>query len=74
MTRQEFIDIIAKNAPKCQWLSYTVVIEGKGVGVKAFGKWVQRLECNGLKTTVEECKTLKEFKLKVAEALDGVMR
>lgn len=74
MTKQELAELVLANASKGKWLSCTVDVEGRSVGVKAFGKWVQRLECNGIRATVEECKTLKDFKPKVLSAIEGVMR
>jgi hypothetical protein len=54
-----------------QWLSCTLpytLPDGTTVhvGIKAFGRWVQRLECCGIVSNVPEQKTNKRF----AELLD----
>ena len=65
MNLYQFTKMICDNYKSNKWLSgyYDVEISGVtySIGIKAYGKWVQRLECNGKITSVEECKTLKAF-------------
>ena len=44
------------------------------VGVKAFGRWVQRMECNGIRTDVPEQKTIRAFKQHVIAAVVSIAR
>lgn len=47
MTRQEFIKMVARNHNTGQWLNGTYDVDGTQVGVKAYGKWLQRLQVPG---------------------------
>jgi len=70
---EDFITLVVSNHNSKKWLSCTFQVAGSHgvmpVSVKAYGKWCQRLQCHGLTTTVEECKTVKAFK----EALTAEM-
>ena len=35
------------------WINGTETIEGKTVGIKAHGKWIQRIEVNGMRDSGE---------------------
>lgn len=71
MNLHQFVKMICDNHKTGQWLIgfYDVEISGKSycIGVKTYGKCVQRLECAGLVISVEESKTLKSF----AAAIEG---
>lgn len=81
MTIQEIAKAIADNAKTGKWLSCQFQVEhpqavggSYSVGVKAFGKWVQRLECVGLVDSIPEQKTLKALQEKVIESLEGMAK
>lgn len=65
-TVQAVAQAIADNAKTKQWLSCTFQVQTEkgvfSVGVKAFGKWVQRIECCGFVDGVPEQKTLKALR------------
>lgn len=72
-TIDTLIDAIADNAKSGQWLSSHFWVTHGGVnhfiGIKAFGKWVQRIEVCGLVDSVPEQKTLKALKAETAAAI-----
>lgn len=74
MTKQEFVELLLANVRTNKWLSCTVDVEGRKVGVKAYRRWVQRLECCGITATVNECRTQREFSKQILQELEGVMR
>ena len=41
MNRSDFLKLVKSNAKTGRWLSGTYTVEGKPVGVKAYGLWVQ---------------------------------
>lgn len=65
-TVEQVAQAIADNAKTGKWLScHFQVKTEKGVipiGVKAFGKWVQRIEVFGIVGSVEEKRTLRDLK------------
>lgn len=80
MTIQEIAQAVADNAKSGKWLSCTFQLSAPGavggtvsVGIKAFGKWVQRVECAGLVDGVPEQKTLKALKEKTADLITGMV-
>lgn len=81
LTMEQFAQAVADNAKTGQWLNCTFKLthpEAVGgtfaVGVKAFGKWVQRIECQGIRDTIPEQKTLKAFKAAVVESVNGLLQ
>lgn len=80
MNKKEFIDLIVKNHNSGKWLSCTQKVElgynaqAVYVGVKAYGKWVQIMEINGVKGSTSEKKTIKAFRVEVEELLNGLLR
>lgn len=60
-----------------RWLSATFLVDYKGqcfaVGVKAYGKWVQRIECCGITSSTVEVRTLRDFEDRVRTELSGVL-
>jgi hypothetical protein len=74
---QIFADIQAAAKAK-KWVCCTYRINtDKGVfslGVKAYGRWVQRMECCGLATTVEEKKTWRAFNTAFHDSVNGLVR
>jgi hypothetical protein len=47
MNRADFIKLVKGNAKSGQWLNGNYIVEGKQVGVKAFGLWVQACVIEG---------------------------
>lgn len=74
MERQEFIGLVVKNHSSKQWINGTETIDGVTIGVKAYGKWVQRLQRmdTGAYTSFE-AKTVKDFREKMATELEKIM-
>ena len=78
VTIDEFVELVANNAKSKQWLNCTVAVkhpeqaEPKQIGIKAFGLWVQRIECNGLVDSVSEQKTKKQFKLMLTATIQAM--
>lgn len=74
MEKQKFIDLVVKNHSSKQWINGTETIDGVTIGVKAYGKWVQRLQRldTGTYTTFEAV-TVKEFREKMAAELEKIM-
>lgn len=74
MTKQEFIDMVAANHKRGKWLSCTVSVEGVNVGIKSYGKWVQRMEANCKPYySGTECKTVKAFKSEISDGIDYLL-
>jgi len=46
-TPEAFAADVAKEA-KAAWVNGTYDVNGQAVGIKAYGKWVQRINCNCL--------------------------
>lgn len=65
MTPEELLNEVKAAARSGRWLNCTVPIDtAEGpikVGIKAYGKWVQRMESAGVMTGVPERRTWKEF-------------
>jgi len=79
MNIEQIADAVVANAKTGKWLNCTFELEGPGyfghpvrVGIKAYGKWVQRIECCGLVDGVLEQKTLKALKAEVVAALTNM--
>lgn len=74
MNRQEFINMVAANHKTGKWISCTVEVEGVQVGVKAFGKWVQRMEGNCKPYfSGAECKTVSTFKSQIEQGINYIL-
>lgn len=70
MTKEEFIDMVVTNHSSGQWLNGTFTVEGKKLGIKAYGKWVQVLHAGTCKDgSASGIKTVKAFK----EAVTGMV-
>lgn len=73
LTIAQLAQVIADNAKTGKWLSCHFQVTHDrgtfGVGVKAFGKWVQRLECCGLCDGVPEQRTIKALKAETEKTL-----
>jgi hypothetical protein len=76
MTIDDLTKLVATNAKTKQWLNCTYQIDGfpAGVGIKAFGLWVQRVECCGIADSVPEQKTQRALRAALTETLQGMQR
>jgi len=81
VTVEQIAQAVADNAKTNKWLSCTYQVAHPqavggtiAVGVKAFGKWVQRIQCAGLVDGIPEQKTLKALKAQVIEHIGGMMK
>lgn len=76
-TPETIAKAVADNVKTGRWLSGTFTIESEGqpvaVGVKAFGRWVQRIECRGMVDGVPEQKTLRDLKSKTADMIHAML-
>jgi hypothetical protein len=59
MNTETFIKLVTDNIKTKQWLNGTFTVNGADVGIKAYGKWVQRLTVNGVTDGISEQKTNK---------------
>ena len=75
MTKQEFIKMVAANHSSKKWLNCTVEVEGVQVGIKAYGKWVQRMESNYKPYWASDhCKTVSSFKSAVETGINYILQ
>ena len=75
MTKQEFVAMVVANHKTGKWLSFTVEVEGVQVGIKAFGKWVQRMEGNYKPYwSSDHCKTVSSFKSAVETGINYILQ
>lgn len=70
---------VAKNAKSGKWLSCSFRVQAPGhadgvvVGVKAFGRWVQRIECCDICDGLPEQKTIKALKSATADLINRIL-
>ena len=74
ITPEALADLVCKNAKSGKWLSatYSVKVANRApvaVGIKAYGLWVQRIECCGLVDGVSGQKTQKALKAQLVDLL-----
>lgn len=78
MTIEQFIKMILQNVKSKQWLNCTESVtldngQNVSIGVKAFGLWVQRLECNGrMDSSSMALTTQKELKQWLNDAIKAI--
>lgn len=76
MNKLEFIKMVTDNVKTKQWLNCTVPVTLHNttfnVGIKAYGKWVQRIELCGIVESVPEQKTNKALALELTKLLDCI--
>lgn len=76
MNKLEFIKLVTDNVKTKQWLNCTVSItlgnDTFNVGIKAFGKWVQRIELCGIVESIPEQKTNKALVDELSKLLDCI--
>ena len=74
-TPKDIADAICANAKTEKWLSCTFDMETDdpmgaiAVGVKAYGLWVQRIECAGMVDGIPEQRTQKALRAAVLDLL-----
>ena len=77
-TPETIAQAVADNAKSGRWLSCTFQVQHPdgallSVGVKAFGRWVQRIECAGLADGIPEQRTLRDLKARTAEIIRAML-
>lgn len=77
-TPETIAQAVADNAKSGKWLSCAFQVQHKDgstmtVGVKAFGRWVQRIECAGLVDGIPQQRTLHDLKSLTAEMIRAMM-
>lgn len=76
-TPEQIAQAVADNAKSGKWLSQTFHIQQgenlAAVGVKSFGRWVQRVEFCGMVDGVPEQKTLKALKTQTADLINRML-
>ena len=70
--------IVANSKAGNGWLSCRFPVElpdgtRQSVGIKAFGKWVQRIECCGFVDGLPEQRTQRDLRAKVVEKITHMM-
>ena len=69
---------VVANVKTKKWLSCTFQVQTDkgvfGVSLKAFGKWVQIIQCCGIRSDVPECKTLRELREKTETEIRAILR
>lgn len=77
-TLEQILADIQAAAKTKKWVCCTYRINtDKGVfslGVKAYGKWVQRVECCGIVDTVPEHKTWRAFNAAFHDSVNAIVR
>lgn len=75
MTKIEFIQMIAKNHNSGKWINGTFDVDGINIGIKAYGKWIQRMEGNYKPYfSGAECKTVSAFKSQIESGLNYIFQ
>lgn len=77
LTPSEVAIRIADNAKYKQWLSCTFQVSRSqgvfSVGVKAYGKWVQRIECGGVSDGLPEQRTIKALRAESEAMINRIL-
>jgi hypothetical protein len=69
MNLDDFIKMVLANVKTKKWLNGRYVVDGREVGIKAFGLWVHRIEFNGVIESIPEQTTQKALKIKLLDLL-----
>ena len=76
MNKQDFIKMIKKEARNQAWHSGTYTVNKSQIGIKLFGKWIQRIEIQTptatFKDSIPEQKTLKALVAELENTLKGI--
>ena len=76
MNKPDFIKLVKNEARTPAWFSGTYTVNASQVGIKLYGKWVQRISVETPTSkfieTIPEQKTLKALAEKLEALLDGV--
>lgn len=80
VTVEQIAQAVADNAKTGKWLSCTFQLahpQAVGgavpIGLKAYGKWVQVMQCYTVRDGIPEQKTLKALKAAVIEHINGML-
>lgn len=77
MSIDQVAQAIADNVKTKKWLSCTFQVQTEkgvfSVGVKTFGKWVQRVECCGMADGLPEQKTVKALREESARLIGRML-
>jgi len=77
-TIDSYVSAVIAHSKTKTWWNCTVEVSHGGkihtVGCKAFGLWVQRVECNGIRSDVPECKTQRAFREAFVRELEKILR
>jgi len=75
MDRQAFVKMVVENAKTGEWINSWYRVGDTIVGVKAYGKWVQRMEVADKPYWSGSCshKTLKALRSELEEGLDYLL-
>ena len=68
---ESFAKDVTKEASQNQWVNIRTEIAGKIVGIKAYGKWVQRIEVNSAPYQSGEFKTQKAMREFIVNAINN---
>lgn len=71
LTKQEFIKLVDTESKQRQWFTWELTVQDKAVRIRAYGMWIHYMQVSGCSFYVDipECKTHKEFRVTLAEAL-----
>jgi hypothetical protein len=76
MNKLEFIKLVTDNVKTKQWLNCTVPVTLQNttfnVGIKTYGKWIQRIELCGIVESIPEQKTNNALSAELTKLLDYV--
>ena len=76
MNKLEFIKMVTDNVKTKQWINCTVPLQLENgayqCGIKAYGKWIQRIELCGIVESIPEQKTNKALSAELTKLLDYV--
>ena len=76
-TIETIVKAVSDNAKSGKWLSCTFTVQHEGeavaIGVKSYGKWVQRIECRGMVDGIPEQKTLRDLKAKTIDLINAML-
>lgn len=72
-TIEQIINDVCANHKSGKWLSCTYQTEYGSIGVKAYGKWVQVVECCGFRDGIPEQKTIKSLRFELSSLLNSMV-
>lgn len=73
MKRNEFVDLVIKESKNQKWHINEYVVDGEKIGIKQFGKWIQRMEVGGYINGINQQTTQKALREQLEEFLNKVL-